>query len=133
VVRREDQDDLLAGREPAARSPAASAQLAAAGLDRLLPAGGVPPGLRVPTRRCLASGLRMAAAQAPQDQLEGTPPPVLPGRLVACRRREEAVQPGCGADDPLSLPGGGDPPPPAEPGMRKPRAINGACGEPGAQ
>ncbi|WP_329618698.1 reverse transcriptase domain-containing protein [Streptomyces sp. S465] len=50
---------------PAARSSDQAAQFAVAGLDRLLPAGGVPPGLRVSARCRMASDLRMAPAKAP--------------------------------------------------------------------
>ena len=126
----EDQDDLLAGREPAARGPDSAAESAATGLDRLLPAGSVAPGLRVPARRGLAPAVRMAAAKTPQDQLEGTPPPVLPRRLVAHRRREEAVQPRRGADHPLPLPGRSDPLSLAERSMRQHTIATGLVGSP---
>ena len=96
--------------EPAAGSPAAPAQPGAAGLDRLLPPRRVQPR---PSATCapssLAPGLRMAAAQAPPDELEGTPPPLLRRRMVARRRRGDAVQPGEGAHHPLPLPGNDDP------------------------
>ena len=48
---------------------------------------GCPPRLPVPAHDRLASGIRMAAAQAPECGLEGTPPPLLRRPMVAARRR----------------------------------------------
>ena len=59
----------------------------AAGLVRLLPARGVQRDLRLPEPLHVAHGVRMAAAQTPRIDVEGTPPPLLRRRLVASQRR----------------------------------------------
>jgi len=102
------EGDLPPGRQPAAGSPAAPAQPGAAGLDRLLPAGSVLGDVQLPARLHLAAGHRLDTPQAPPDELEGTPPPLLRRRLVALRRGGRAVQPRNGTHDTVPLPGRGD-------------------------
>ena len=95
--------DDQGGDEPAARGPAAPAQPGAAGLDQLLPARRVEGDLRLPARLHLAQGGLLAPPQAPARQLE-VAPPALPPRVVADRRRGDAVRPGNGDGHPLPLP-----------------------------
>ena len=133
VVRRQGEGDLLAGRVPAARSPAAPVEFAGAGMDHLLPARGVPRCLPLPARCCVAPGIRVDGAQAPPGHMEGTPPTILRWWLVASWGWRDSVGPGEGADIPLPVPRGSDPDPPAELSMRKTARPGGTCGEPVAQ
>src|SRR6266508_663096 len=86
------EDGVLAELEPAARNPAAPAQPAAAGLDRLLQVRLGERNLQLPAGLHLEAGLWMAAPQAPTIRLEGTPPPLHLRRMVARRWGREAVQ-----------------------------------------
>jgi RNA-directed DNA polymerase len=129
---REGEDDLPDERQPAAGGPAASAQLDAAGLVRLLPARGVQRGLRLPARRRVAPGVRLAAPQTPQGHMEATAPPLLRRTLVAARRRGETVQPGRGPHHAIPLPGNQNPFAVAQHHMKTPHP-NGTCGEPVAR
>jgi hypothetical protein len=97
------------GHEPAARRPAAPAQPGAPGLVRLLPARRVQPRLRLPELLHVAAGRQLAAAQAPPGHMEGHPPPLLRGQMVACLGGKEAVQPGEGGHHALPLPGSSHP------------------------
>lgn len=54
-------------------------------------------------------GHEVAAPQAPQDQQEGPPPPLLRWRLVAGRGGTDAVRPRQGTHDALPIPGNGHP------------------------
>src|SRR5438034_1187992 len=83
----------------------------AAALDRLLPLRRVACHLQLPARLSLAPGHRVAAAQIPPEQLEGTPPRCLRRRLVARHTGGDLVRPGKGADHPLPVPGRQDPHP----------------------
>jgi hypothetical protein len=116
---------------PAARRPAAAAQSAAAGLVRILPARGLARRLPIPEPLRVGEGHRMAAAQAPQDQLEGPPPPLLRRSVVATRPGTRAVRPRKGTHHALPLPGNSDPNTLADSWMRtKHEPRHGTCGEP---
>ena len=64
---------------------------------------------RIPAHDRLASGIRMAAAQASELGVEETPPPLLRRQMVAARRRGRAVQPWFGSHHPLPAQGIDDP------------------------
>ena len=121
------------GHEPAAGRPAASAEPDAAGLVRPLPARRVQRHLRLPERLHLGPGHRMVAPQTPPDHLEGTPPPLLRGRMVAGHKRTGAVQPGEGAHHALPIPGRSHPGCVAGPQDEDHTSTNGACGAPVAR
>src|SRR6188472_666145 len=75
----------------------------------------------------------MVAPQTPPDHLEGTPPPLLRGRMVAEHERKAAVQPGEDAHHALPIPGSSDPDSVAGRGMRNHTSHDGACGAPVAR
>src|SRR6266704_4123732 len=112
VARRHGQDQgvVLAGHEPAARGSAAPTHLDAAGLDRLLPLRLRQYDLRICEGVPVATGLWMVAPQAPENDLEETPSPIHPRRMVARRRGGGLVQPGKREHQTLLLPGNEDPP-----------------------
>ena len=124
---------VLAEHQPAARSPAASAQLDAAGLDRLLQ-------VRVLKRDLRASGhylwhqvirwIGRKHRRTPWRQLRRR---YSKGDGWPARRRGGAIQPGRGAHRALPLPGRADPQTVAEHSMRSAAKYSGACGAPGAQ
>ena len=90
------------------------------------------PGQR--RRLHLGPGHRMVATKTPPDHREGTPPPLLRGRMVARHQGKTAVQPGAGAHDTLPLPGDSDPNSVAGRWIRNYHTIhNGTCGAPGAR
>lgn len=77
-------------------------------MDNLLPARGIGQDLCLPVRLYLAAGVVLAAAQAPENQLEGATPP-LPARPAAGVEWSDAVQPGGGDNYPIPLQGNDDP------------------------
>lgn len=103
---------------PAVRRPAHLSQPDAAGLVRLLPAGSVQCHFPVPELLCLGPGDPLVAAQAPPDELEGSPSLLLRRRLVAGQRGTGTVQPWESAHDALPLPGLSHPLAMADRGMR---------------
>jgi RNA-directed DNA polymerase len=119
------------GHRPAARRPPHPTQLDAAGLVRLLPAGGVECDLQISQRLCVGAGHQMVAPKTPPDHREGSAPPLLRRWLVAGHGGKNAVQPGEGTHHAVPIPGHSDPDSLARHGMsRHHQDSDGTCGAP---
>src|SRR5262249_50457298 len=123
------KDDLPAEHEPAARSPAASAEPDVAGLDRVLQVRMLERDLQLPEVLSLEGDHQMAETQASAHPLEATTPTL---RHLAHRWRCRAVRSGQGQREALLLPGNPHPDTMAEHSMSQTTRPPGACGEPGA-